>query len=71
MKVKADFRIGQRAYDYIKKQEGTMVDKCKKLGVSKSIVYQWHLGINSPSAHHLQKLVLAGADVNYILTGIK
>jgi hypothetical protein len=42
---------------------------CKKLELNRKTVYNWGSGIYVPDAQGLQKLLLGGCDVRYILTG--
>ena len=67
----ADFQIGKRAY-----QEAMRI--CESAAIannmigcnSKGHVYKWNEGV-APSAKYLQRLYYMGADVIYILTGIR
>ena len=67
----ADLQIGKRAY-----QEAMRI--CESASIannmigcnSKGHVYKWNEGV-APSAKYLQRLYYMGADVIYILTGMR
>lgn len=63
--------IGKRAFEEVQRIFGKDVDARKSLGMkSKQLLYDWSQGC-APSAKYLQRLHYCGADVIYILTGVK
>lgn len=69
--AKAQFEIGQRAYSEVQKLFVTDAEARRQLGISSARLLQdWRCGV-APSAKYLQRLHFCGADVIYILTGVK
>ena len=70
MKNKPDINIGRRAAEEVLKAIGNCDTGafCRSIGLSHKLLHPWQHGI-APSAVYLQRLALAGFDVNYILTG--
>ena len=69
--AKAQIEIGRRAFEEVcriyKKNEDARIALGMK---SKQLLYDWMEGC-APSAKYLQRLYYVGADVIYILTGVK
>ena len=71
MAKKAQAEIGQRAYSEIQRIFESDTSARRQLGISgMRIMYDWMCGV-SPSAKYLQGLHYCGADVIYILTGVR
>lgn len=69
--AKAQVEIGQRAYEEVLRIFEKMQDARAALGTSnKNHLYEWMNGV-APSAKYLQRLHYLGADVIYILTGVR
>jgi hypothetical protein len=69
--MSADISIGYRAYEEVIRVFGKNVDARASLGMkSRQLLYDWMEGV-SPSAKYLQRLHYVGADVIYILTGVR
>jgi hypothetical protein len=69
--VKAQIEIGERAFSEIQRIFSKNVDARIALGIkSKQLIYDWMEGV-APSAKYLQRLHYCGADVIYILTGVR
>lgn len=69
--AKAQIEIGKRAYEEVHRVFGKDVDARITLGMkSKQLLYDWSQGC-APSAKYLQRLYYCGADVIYILTGMR
>lgn len=69
--MSSEISIGRRAYEEVGRIFGKDVDARAKLGMkSRQLLYDWMEGV-SPSAKYLQRLHYAGADVIYILTGVR
>lgn len=68
-------KIGLRAVAAIEaraKENGTKVStECHKIDASREVYHNWKRKGRHPSAYFLRNMVLAGYDVNYILTGVK
>jgi hypothetical protein len=63
--------IGQRAFDEVLKLFDNLNTARRTLGMtSKQLLYDWMEGV-APSAKYLQRLHYCGADVIYILTGVR
>ena len=63
--------IGQRAFEEVHRIFAKDVDARIALGMkSHQIIYDWMEG-GAPSAKYLQRLHYFGADVIYILTGMR
>lgn len=70
-KSRPQIEIGKRAFEEVNR----LFDNQKKaeamLGISsKQLLYDWMGGV-APSAKYLQRLHYLGADVIYILTGVR
>ena len=69
---KSDIFIGQRAAEEVNRicaeKDMRMVDFQRLIGIDKKNVYSWRDG-GTPNSFFLQKLLYAGADIRYILTG--
>lgn len=69
--MSTEISIGQRAYEEVIRIFGKQVDARSVLGMkSRQLLYDWMDGV-SPSAKYLQRLHYVGADVIYILTGVR
>ena len=69
--MSSEISIGRRAYEEVERIFGKDVDARAKLGMkSRQLLYDWMEGV-SPSAKYLQRLHYVGADVIYILTGVR
>ena len=67
----AELQIGKRAYQEAMRICESATAANKMIGCnSKGHVYKWNDGV-APSAKYLQRLHFMGADVIYILTGIR
>ena len=72
---KARLEIGHRAFEEVDKifnvkKYGGMITATKTIGCHKNAIYEWERG-KAPDAIHLQRLHEIGADVIYILTGVR
>lgn len=71
MMFKADMEIGKRAFEEVLRLFPSMSESRARLGMnSKQLLYDWSRG-SAPSAKYLQRLHYCGADVIYILTGVR
>jgi hypothetical protein len=62
--------IGTRMYSECLRLWGSIYRAAKELGVSQPmIIYRWGRGISCPQAYFMAKILKAGADIKYILTG--
>lgn len=69
--AKAQIEIGRRAFEEVCRIYKKNEDARSALGMkSKQLLYDWMEGC-APSAKYLQRLYYVGADVVYILTGVK
>lgn len=69
--VRAQIEIGKRAFDEIMRIFPTIEAAKKAIGTkSRRLIYDWMDG-GAPSAKYLQRLHYCGADVIYILTGVR
>lgn len=69
--AKAQVEIGKRAYEEVIRIFGKGVDAREALGMkSRQLLYDWMEGV-APSAKYFQRLHYCGADVIYILTGVR
>lgn len=68
--IRSDIGIGHRAYEFFGMKHEGVSKACKKAGIPHETVCSWQNGI-VPSAYYLKRLLLLGADLNYILTGKK
>jgi hypothetical protein len=67
--AKADIEIGKRAYKEVVRLFASMAEAKKKLRCnSRGNIYKWNNGV-APSARYLRRLLICGADIQYILTG--
>lgn len=72
---KARLEIGYRAFEEIErlydvKKHGNKLLVSKMIGCNKKAISGWEVGV-APDAIHLQRLYELGADVIYILTGVR
>jgi len=70
VKKKTDPMIGVRAAQEFQRLFPVKKDGDLALGCGKHTVYEWTDG-TAPSAVYLQRLMELGADIDYILTGVK
>ena len=71
MKTNSPIEIGQRAFEEILRIFPTIKSARIGLGIkSKQLLYDWESGV-APSAKYLQRMHYCGADVIYILTGVR
>lgn len=69
--ARAQIEIGKRAFEEVIRVFGKNVDAKASLGMtSNQLLYDWMDGC-APSAKYLQRLHFCGADVIYILTGVR
>ena len=69
--AKAQAEIGQRAYSEVQRIFETDTIARRQLGISSlRLMQDWMCGV-APSAKYLQRLHYCGADVIYILTGVR
>lgn len=69
--AKAQHEIGERAYKEIQRIFESDTVARRQLGISSMrLMYDWMCGV-APSAKYLQRLHYCGADIIYILTGVK
>lgn len=69
--VKAQIEIGKRAFEEVLRIFPKITTARKSLGISNyQLLYDWMNGC-APSAKYLQRLHYCGADVIYILTGVR
>lgn len=69
--ARAQIEIGQRAFEEVLRIFDKMVTAQKTLGMSgHQLIDDWRTGV-APSAKYLQRLHYCGADVIYILTGVR
>ena len=69
--AKSDLEIGKSAYQEILRLFENMPEARRKLRCnSRGNIYKWKDGV-APSARYLQRLHYCGADVIYILTGVR
>lgn len=69
--ARAQIEIGKRAYEESQRIFGNDANSRRKLGISSmQLMYDWNSGV-APSARYLQRLHYCGADVIYILTGVR
>lgn len=68
---RAQIEIGKRAFEEVTRIIPKLKDAQKMLGISSNqLLYDWMDGC-APSAKYLQRLYYVGADVIYILTGMR
>lgn len=69
--AKAQHEIGQRAHSEVQRIFENNKIARRQLGISSvRLMYDWMYGV-APSAKYLQRLHYCGADVIYILTGVR
>lgn len=69
--TKAQVEIGYRAFEEVLRVFKRKKDATNMLGIkSHQLIYDWMEGV-APSAKYLQRLHYCGADVIYILTGVR
>lgn len=69
--ARAQVEIGKRAFEEVIRIFGKNVDAKASLGMtSNQLLYDWMDGV-APSAKYLQRLYFCGADIIYILTGVR
>lgn len=69
--ARAQIEIGKRAFEEVLRIFDKLEDAKQILGItSKRLLYDWMDGC-APSAKYLQRLHYCGADVIYILTGVR
>jgi hypothetical protein len=69
--TKPQIEIGHRAFEEVSRLFESMKDAKAMLGMtSHQLIYDWMEGV-APSAKYLQRLHYLGADVIYILTGVR
>lgn len=69
--ARAQIEIGQRAFEEVSRIIPKLKDAKFLLGMkSNQLLYDWMEGV-APSAKYLQRLHYCGADVIYILTGVR
>ena len=70
-KTKAQVEIGYGTFEEVLRVFGKIKDAELLLGTKgHGLVYEWMNGV-APSAKYLQRLHYCGADVIYILTGVR
>lgn len=68
---RAQIEIGKRAFEEVDRIFPTLMVAKNMLGMkSRQLLYDWMYGC-APSAKYLQRLHYCGADVVYILTGMR
>lgn len=69
--TKPQIEIGHRAFEEVSRLFESMKDARRMIGTkSHKLIYDWMEGA-APSAKYLQRLHYLGADVIYILTGVR
>jgi hypothetical protein len=69
--ARAQIEIGKRAYEETQRIFGSDANARRGLGISSmQLMYDWNSGV-APGARYLQRLHYCGADVIYILTGVR
>lgn len=74
-KRKADIEVGRRAYEecdriFSFRQYGGMLKTCNAIGCNRKTLNGWKDGL-TPETFYLIRLHYLGADVMYILTGVR
>ena len=70
-KGRPQIEIGKRTYEEVQRIFESDAEAKRTLGISSNLLMQdWRCG-NAPSAKYLQRLHYCGADVIYILTGVR
>ena len=71
MQRKSQIEIGHRTYEEVVRIFPKLTEARIALGMkSRQLIYDWMNGL-CPSARYLQRLHYCGADVIYILTGVR
>lgn len=69
--TKPQIEIGHRAFEEASRLFESMKEARQMIGTnSRKLIYDWMEGV-APSAKYLQRLHYLGADVIYILTGVR
>ena len=69
--ARAQIEIGQRAFEEVKRLFKKDVDAKNALGITgNQHLYEWMNGV-APSTKYLKRLHYCGADIIYILTGVR
>lgn len=69
--TKPQIEIGHRAFEEVSRLFESMKEARQMIGTnSRKLIYDWMEGV-APSAKYLQRLHYLGADVIYILTGVR
>lgn len=69
--ARSQIEIGKRAFSEVLRIFPKLKDAKNSLGMaSNQLIYDWMEGV-APSAKYLQRLHYLGADVIYILTGMR
>lgn len=74
-KRKADIEVGKRAFEELDRifnlgKYGGIIKAAKSIGCNKTSIYGWENGA-TPETIYLIRLHYLGADVIYIMTGVK
>ena len=70
MRIKADIRIGERAWSEILRAERTTADMARLIGVQRKTLYAWRDG-ETPNTRALARMAHMNFDIYYILTGYR
>lgn len=69
--TKPQIEIGHRAFEEVSRLFESVKEARQMIGTnSHKLIYDWMEGV-APSAKYLQRLHYLGADVIYILTGVR
>lgn len=74
-KRKADIEVGKRAFEELDRifnlsKYGGIIKAAKFIGCDKKAIYGWENGV-TPETIYLIRLYHLGADVIYIMTGVR
>ena len=74
-KRKADIRVGERAHEELDRifnlsKYGGITKAAKSIGCDKKTIHGWESGV-TPETIYLIRLHYLGADVIYIMTGVR
>ena len=74
-KRKADIEVGKRAFEELDRifnlrKYGGIIKATKSIGCDKKTIYGWENGV-TPETIYLIRLHYLGADVIYIMTGVR
>ena len=74
-KRKADIAVGHRTFEELDRifdlsKYGGIIKATKSIGCSKNTIYEWKNGV-TPETIYLIRLHYMGADVIYIMTGVR